>query len=132
MAFLAASQGADKLVEGLMLEIVSIAQKLGYTNITNSTATTQLKRAVDRIGGKGIEPSMLVDALTGRRMEVDTILGNPVRIAKELGLDVPRLELLYGLSKALDEAMAYRQPGQSLGGDETRDARSKKDERSAL
>ena len=119
LALLLSSPAAEKVVYDVMLEVVSIARRLGYTSISAGSATEQLKRAGGRIGGKGIEPSMLVDVLTTRRMEVETILGNPIKIAKGLGLEIPRLELLYGLLKALDEAMAYRQPGKSLGGDET-------------
>ena len=120
VAFLSSSRAADKAIYDVMLEVVAISQALGYTSITAEVATEQLKRAKDRIGTKGIEPSMLVDVLNARRMEVETILGNPVKIAKGLGIEVPRMELLYGLSKALDEAIAFKQPGQSLGGDETR------------
>lgn len=126
-AFLLASPGADKVVQDVMLEVVAIAQRLGYHSITAEAAKEQLKRANARIGGKGIEPSMLVDVLTERRMEVEAILGNPVKIAKEHGIAVPRLELLYGLAKALDEAVALRQPGKSLGGDETKAANPKRE-----
>ena len=127
VAFLTASPGAEKLVHDVMLEVVAIARALGYTSLSAERATEQLKRAVGRVGGKGIEPSMLVDVLTERRMEVETILGNPVKIAKGLEIDVPRMELLYGLTKALDEAVAFRQPGKSLGGDETRAEREKRE-----
>ena len=44
--------------------------------------------------------------------------GNPLKIARQLGVDVPRIEMLYALTKALDEAVAHRQPGKSLAGDE--------------
>ena len=132
VAFLSSSERADKQVEALMLEVAAIAQKLGHTSITADTALKQLERAKARIGGKGIEPSMLVDVLNGRRMEVETILGNPLRLAKQLDIAVPKLELLYALAKALDEAAAYRQPGQSLGGDETSSEILKRGEKPAL
>jgi 2-dehydropantoate 2-reductase len=119
VAFLASDAGASKIVEDVMLEVVAIAQRLGYSSISPEAAIEQMKRAGSRRGGKGIEPSMLVDVLNGRRMEVDALLGNPIKIAKELGVAVPRMEMLYGLTKALDEAAALRQPGRSLGGDET-------------
>ncbi|KAK3110431.1 hypothetical protein LTR53_015288 [Teratosphaeriaceae sp. CCFEE 6253] len=123
VAFLASSPAGEKLVGKVMQEVVAISQALGYTAITTAMAEDQMKRATDRTGGKGIEPSMLVDVLNGRRMEVEVILGNPVRVAKGLGVDVPRMETLYALSKALDEAMALRQPGKSLAGDESQRAR---------
>ena len=132
VAFLQSDSAAEKLIYDIMLEVVAVARALGYTSISAETATEQIKRAGGRVGGKGIEPSMLVDVLNGRRMEAETILGNPVTIAKRLGVEVPRLELLYGLTKALDEAVALRQPGLSLGGDETRVERAKRDGKSAL
>jgi 2-dehydropantoate 2-reductase len=106
-----------------MDEVVSLAQAQGYTDITTSIAREQLQRALERKGTKGIEPSMLVDVVNGRRMEVEAILGNPVRIAGKLGVEVPRMETLYALLKGLDEAAALRAPGQSLGGDETETTR---------
>jgi 2-dehydropantoate 2-reductase len=124
VAFLASSDVASKLIGDVMLEVVAVSQKLGYTSINPSAASEQMKRAGSRVGGKGIEPSMLVDVLHGRRMEVEAILGNPVRVANKLGVAVLKMELLYGLTKALDESMALRQPGQSLAGDETSSARA--------
>ncbi|KAK0919762.1 uracil DNA N-glycosylase Thp1 [Friedmanniomyces endolithicus] len=118
VAFLASSAAGEKLVSDVMQEVVAISQALGYTAITPTMAEDQMTRATDRKGGKGIEPSMLVDVLNGRRMEVEFILGGPVKVAKSLGVDVPRMETLYALSKALDEATALRQPGKSLAGDE--------------
>jgi 2-dehydropantoate 2-reductase len=123
VAFLASGAMAEKLVTDVMDEVVAIAQAKGYDNVTAEMARGQLKRALERKGTKGIEPSMLVDVVNGRRMEVEVILGNPIKVAKEVGVDVPRMETLYALLKALDEAMALRSPGKSLGGDETEQAR---------
>lgn len=125
VALLAATPEAETAVEEVMLEVAAIAANLGYESISAQTATDQLKRAKERIGGKGIEPSMLVDVLWDRRMEVETILGNPVKVAKRLGVPVPRLEMLYVLAKALDEAVALREKGKSLAGDEARAVREK-------
>ncbi|KAI7365417.1 2-dehydropantoate 2-reductase [Hortaea werneckii] len=120
VAFLASSPAGEKLVLDIMDEVVNIAQALGFKDITPELARSQLTKATDRKGGKGIEPSMLVDVLSERRMEVEVILGNPIKVAKSAGVAVPRLETLYALSKALDEAIALRAPGKSLAGDETR------------
>lgn len=132
VAFLTSSPAAENLIYDVMLEVVAIAQALGYTSLTAERASEQLKRARGRIGGKGLEPSMLVDVLNGRRMEVEAILGNAVKVAKNVKIEVPRLEMLYGLAKALDDSTALRQPGQSLAGDETKIERAKRDEKAAL
>ncbi|KAK5726431.1 hypothetical protein LTR17_012757 [Elasticomyces elasticus] len=125
VAFLASSPAAEKLVMDVMREVVAVSQALGYTSITPELAEEQMTKATNRKGGKGIEPSMLVDVLYGRRTEVEVILGNPIKVAGRLGIDVPRMETLYVLSKALDEAMALRQHGKSLAGDETKAVVSK-------
>ncbi|GMG55972.1 unnamed protein product [Ambrosiozyma monospora] len=44
-------------------------------------------------------PSMLVDVRLGRMVELETIVGNPLRIAKRLKVDTPHLEMIYGLLK---------------------------------
>lgn len=118
VAYLSSSSMAEPMVKDVMLEVSAIARAKGYTSFSAESVDKQLQIARDRIGTKGIEPSMLVDVLNGRRMEVEVILGTPVKIAKQLGVQVPRLETLYALAKALDEAMALRQPGKSLAGDE--------------
>jgi 2-dehydropantoate 2-reductase len=124
VAFLASGPLAEKLVQDVMDEVVLIARAKGYSDaVTSDLAKEQLQRALERKGTPGIEPSMLVDVLNGRRMEVEVILGNPVRIANELGVEVPRLETLYALLKGLDEAVALKEEGKSLGGDDTEAAR---------
>ncbi|KAJ1722133.1 hypothetical protein LPJ53_003430 [Coemansia erecta] len=42
-------------------------------------------------------PSMLMDFKAGRPMEHAVILGRPLEIARELGVDVPRLEAIHAL-----------------------------------
>lgn len=49
---------------------------------------------------KGGRPSMLVDWEAGRPMELEVILGNPVRIAQRHGVVMPRLHTLYALLKS--------------------------------
>ncbi len=46
--------------------------------------------------------SMLVDFEAGRPMEVEAILGNPLRVAKRYGVAAPHMESLYGLLKLVD------------------------------
>lgn len=46
--------------------------------------------------------SMLADRLAGRRMEVETIVGEVIRLARKGGCEVPVLTTLYHLVKSLD------------------------------
>ncbi len=47
-------------------------------------------------------PSMLVDYQAGRALEVEAILGEPVRRARRLGVPVPHMEMQYHLVSFLD------------------------------
>lgn len=96
------SEAAD-FVLAVMEEVVTLAQACGYRDITIADAEYQLSRAKARYGGgKGVEPSMLADVKNGRAMEVEAILGNTVRLAREKGMKCVRLETLYILAKGLD------------------------------
>ena len=66
----------------------------------------QLGRAKARVPQNiGVEPSMLQDVRAGRRMEVEAILGNAVRMAKAKGVQCEKLETLYMLGTALDQSI---------------------------
>lgn len=52
-------------------------------------------------GGK---PSILLDWDAGRPMELEVILGNPIRIAREKGVTLPRIQSLYALLRSAQEA----------------------------
>lgn len=81
-----------------MTEVLSTAPKLLSRPFPKHLATAdQILRSSERnAGGK---PSMLVDWEAGRTMELEVILGNPVRLAKEKGLEMPRLQSMYALLK---------------------------------
>jgi ketopantoate reductase len=49
---------------------------------------------------KGAKPSMLLDWEADRPMELEVILGNPIRIARAHGIQMPRLQTLYALLKS--------------------------------
>lgn len=99
---LTSSEEATAVVLAAMLEIQDIAAAYGYT-ITREQVDFQLGRATARIPiNAGIEPSMLQDVQSGRRIEVEAIVGNAVRMGKEKGVACVRLEMLYVLAKALD------------------------------
>lgn len=57
----------------------------------------------------GSRPSMLLDWEAHRPLELEVILGNPVRIARARGVDMPRLQSLYAL---LRSAQKLREGGE--------------------
>lgn len=46
---------------------------------------------------------MAMDWEQGKRMEIEVILGNPIRIARERGFEMPRLQSLYALVRMAQE-----------------------------
>lgn len=101
-------------LKACMQEIFGAAPKvLGQPLEKVATPEQILVSAGRNTGGK---PSMLVDWEAGRPMELEVILGNPVRIAKERGFEMPRLESLYALLKSqqtLREAKKAKEHGEA-------------------
>ncbi|KAI0971835.1 2-dehydropantoate 2-reductase [Xylaria arbuscula] len=91
---------AALFVRDVMGEIASVAQACGYKDVDDKLIEFQLDRMKSR-GFPGIQPSMMADALGGRSLEADALVGNAVRIAKEKGVDVPLLRTLYLLAQGL-------------------------------
>jgi 2-dehydropantoate 2-reductase len=60
---------------------------------------------------KGGRPSMLVDWEMGRPMELEVILGNPVRIARGKGVEMPRLQSLYALLRSAQAERERKKKG---------------------
>jgi len=56
--FMASSPGATNFVWEVMLEVVKIAQALGYAEITEKDAAYQLERAEVRTKANVVEPSI--------------------------------------------------------------------------
>ncbi|KAH7157681.1 ketopantoate reductase PanE/ApbA-domain-containing protein [Dactylonectria estremocensis] len=52
---------------------------------------------------KGARPSMLLDWEAAKPLELEVILGNPVRIARERGVEMPRLQSLYALLRSAQQ-----------------------------
>ena len=100
--FLRSSPDAVYLVRNVMFEVLALARVLKIEGVTEEVAEEHLGRHRARTIGK--EPSMLTDVREGRPFEVEAIVGNTVRLAKEHGVKVPLLDALYVLARGLYEA----------------------------
>lgn len=98
---------ARDFVWGTMVEVVDVARACGYDEINEDEAKRQLERATARIGTLGVEPSMLADVWAGRALEVEAIMGNCLRVAREKGVKTPNLAALYVLAKGLDGSLSH-------------------------
>ncbi len=91
-------------------EIVAIAGAQGW-NIPGPVV--EVARAAPVRGGavearpdaRGLKPSMLQDALAGRRMEVEGILGAPQAFAREAGIPTPVIDAILPLLRGLDRGV---------------------------
>ncbi|KAK4150373.1 ketopantoate reductase PanE/ApbA-domain-containing protein [Chaetomidium leptoderma] len=87
---------------GVMREIWEAAPRILGRGFPASMASPEmiLKSSERNVGSK---PSMLLDWEGGRPMEVEVILGNPVRIARARGVEMPRLQSVYALVRSMQE-----------------------------
>ncbi|THW89110.1 2-dehydropantoate 2-reductase [Aureobasidium pullulans] len=105
--WLSSSKESVSVTKRLMREVIGVARRSGV-----ALEYGLVDILMERIQGMpGIESSMQVDAREGRRLEVDVILGTPMRKARECGMDVPTLATVYALTVAVDMRIK-----QALGG----------------
>ncbi|OQV03475.1 hypothetical protein CLAIMM_08515 isoform 2 [Cladophialophora immunda] len=100
-AWLASSPDATPMTRRLMGEVIAVARCCGVP-LRDGLVDELIARilAMQPIGS-----SMQTDCRVGRPMEVEVILGTPVRKARELGVPVPILEVLYTLLVAVNSRM---------------------------
>ncbi|CAI6037578.1 unnamed protein product [Clonostachys chloroleuca] len=84
-----------------MMEIMNIAQAAG---VTLAPDQVNISLAADPIDGY-FRPSMQQDIEKGNFMEIETIVGEPVREAQRLGVPAPTLTFIYSLLKTLQIKM---------------------------
>lgn len=84
----------------LMSETIAIAAACGH-EIPESFADFQIERT--RPMGD-YKPSSYIDFLAGNEIEIETIWGEPLRVAKSGGVPVPHLQKLYDRLRSLESA----------------------------
>ncbi|KAJ5835376.1 Ketopantoate reductase ApbA/PanE [Penicillium robsamsonii] len=96
--WLKSSEDATPFTRQLMQEVIDIARGCGVP-----LKDGLIDQLMDKINAMpGIGSSMQTDCKSGRPMEIDVILGFPVRKSRELGIRAPFLETLYVLLRAVD------------------------------
>ncbi|KAI2617798.1 2-dehydropantoate 2-reductase [Hypoxylon sp. NC1633] len=94
-------------IEGIMKEIWDAAPKVLGQPFPDSLATpARILKSTER--NAGARPSMLLDWEAGRPLELEVILGNPVRIARRAGVEMPRLQSLYALLRSMQKVREER------------------------
>lgn len=97
-AWLGSSPEALPMTRRLMREVIDVARALGI-GLEYALADELIQKVQ---GMQAIGSSMRTDCEAGRPMEVEFILGTPLRKAQELGIDVPTVQTTYAILKGVD------------------------------
>jgi len=84
---------------GVMIEVLETAPKVLGKPLPKHLASAEKVLASTKKNSSGSKPSMAIDWERGKRMELEVILGNPIRIAREKDVEMPRLQSMYALLK---------------------------------
>jgi ketopantoate reductase len=99
-------------IRGVMEEIFFLAPRVlqvpegKFPEHLGLASAEKIIKSTER--NKGAKPSMLLDWEAERPMELEVILGNPVRMAREKGLECPRLQSMYALLRAAQDRREER------------------------
>lgn len=84
---------------GIMQEVLETAPKVLGKPLPAKLASAEQILNSTRKNSSGSRPSMWSDWEKGAKMELEVILGNPIRLAREKGFDMPRMQTMYALIK---------------------------------
>ena len=93
-------------LKGVMDEVFNAAQKVLGKPFPKEFATAEAILESTKRNTSGSVPSMQLDWQQGKRMELEVILANPIRLAREKGINMPRLQTMYALLKT---AQSFRE-----------------------
>jgi len=91
------SEHGTAMVREIMQEVVTTAQAAGVS-LPASLIDDNIRRTTTM---GAYRSSMQVDRQMHRPMEIEAIIGNPLRVAQRLGIAAPRMQMLYQLLKTL-------------------------------
>lgn len=80
-------------------EVLDVAPRVLGLALPSSLATPDQIVESTKRSNSGSKPSMQADWEKGNSMELEVILGNPIRLAREKGIEMPRLQSMYALLK---------------------------------
>jgi len=88
---------------GVMKEVLDTAPKVLGMPLPPKLATAEQILNSTKRNSSGGKPSMAMDWEKGQRMELEVILGNPIRLAREKDVEMPRLQSMYALLRKAQE-----------------------------
>ena len=100
-AQIASDDSIVKLAIGIINETVAVAAKLGFDLRKEINAAEMATRSRGR---PGMRPSTAQDAMAGKSLEVDGLLGQTQVFGRELGVPTPVIDVCYALMRGLNTA----------------------------
>ncbi|KAF8585673.1 6-phosphogluconate dehydrogenase C-terminal domain-like protein [Ramaria rubella] len=99
-------------IRAMMLEVLAVGRAMGFdenalpSDVVENTieSTAKIHKSPDSVH----RPSMLMDVEHDRPTELEVILGELIKKAKELHVDAPRLELVYSLISVIQNQVIRR------------------------
>jgi 2-dehydropantoate 2-reductase len=83
-------------IRALMTEVIAGGNAQGFKVPIDGPVF--IERMIELTEGMGAyQPSMMIDRLEGRPLEIEAIYGIPLRHAREKGVDMPRVRMLHAL-----------------------------------
>lgn len=86
-------------LKGVMDEIFKVAPKVTGCPFPPDFATVEQILESTKKNTSGSKPSMQLDWEQRKKMELEVILGNPIRMARAKGYEMPRIQTMYALLK---------------------------------
>lgn len=88
---------------GVMNEVLETAPIVLENPLPPKLASAEQILNSTKKNSSGSKPSMQIDWEKGARMELEVILGNPIRLARKKGIEMPRLQAMYALLRKAQE-----------------------------
>lgn len=86
-------------LKGVMDEVLTTGPKVVGTSFPPEFASSAAILRSTQRNTSGSKPSMLLDWEQGKHMELEVILGNPLRAARAKGYEMPRIQSMYAMLK---------------------------------
>ncbi|EIE92322.1 hypothetical protein RO3G_17193 [Rhizopus delemar RA 99-880] len=96
-----ANKEASELVKSIMHDVITVANAEGYD--FNHKEQIEAFMARTQASTKHYKPSMQLDKERGNPMEIEVILGAPLKRAQARRLSVPRLDMMYSICSAANQ-----------------------------
>jgi 2-dehydropantoate 2-reductase len=103
IAEIGADDGLRSLSIAIKNETLAVAAAMGWDLRSELEAERPARRPAP--AGSTPRPSMMQDVLLGRRLEVDSHLGQTQAFAREVGVPVPHIDIVLAMLRGLDRGL---------------------------